>query len=109
MKKNQSSIKKNLFKNFSNLFERIKSTNSFISKNAKSYKKNFPDNFLRSKKYNKLIKLISDYKLLEFTSKKLNKAKDKYNFIEKIKKTKNQKLELIRKLSLLIIFLYWKK
>ena len=56
MKKNQSSIKKNLFKRFSNLFERIKSTNSFISKNAKSYKKNFPDNFLRSKKYNRLIK-----------------------------------------------------
>tara|TARA_A100001035_G_C27787714_1_gene505529 strand:- start:9815 stop:11173 length:1359 start_codon:yes stop_codon:yes gene_type:complete len=97
MKKNQSSIKKNLLKRFSNLFERIKSTNSFISKNAKSYKKNFPDNFLRSKKYNKLIKLISDYKLLEFSSKKLNKAKDKYTLIEKIKKTKNQKVRTNKK------------
>ncbi len=66
MKKKQSSVKKNLFARFSN-------------------------NFLKSKKYKRLIKLIKDYKLREFTSNKLNKFKDSFSLVDKIRKAKIQK------------------
>jgi len=66
MKKKQSSVKKNLFASFSN-------------------------NFLKSKKYKRLIKLIKDYKRRELTFNKLNKFKDSFSLLEKIRKTKIQK------------------